>query len=200
MNNETPRDILNHFYKKNNLGEDGAIDDSNVRIEMSPNFHFYYPNFSARRKAVLKHDIHHLLTGYSTSLKGECEICAWEIGSGCKKYWAAFVLDTGGIMIGIPFYFSGTISAFARGRKTKNLYDDLITNEQALNTTISTLRSNLLLDKFASETKPSLIDFILFFLFSLYGLIFSIASLVLLPFIFIYSIYILFKKPKSLLH
>jgi ubiquinone biosynthesis protein Coq4 len=190
MNNQTPHEVLAKFYNDNNLGEDGGINNSSVRIDMSPHFHFYYPNFDARRKAVLKHDIHHLLTGYSTNIKGEYEISAWEIASGCKKYWAAFILDTSGLMLGIAFYFWGTLKAFSRGRRTKNLYDDRISDQQALNTNISDLRSQLLLDKFSKETKPTFVDFILFLMFALYGLLISIASIVLLPLIIIYTIYL----------
>ncbi|MES1181167.1 MAG: hypothetical protein ABUL44_00075, partial [Flavobacterium sp.] len=131
MTDETPREALSRFYAANRLGKDGGIAHASVRIELSRKVHMYYPNFNARRKAVLKHDIHHLLTGYSTKLKGECEICAWEIGSGCKKYWGAFVLDTSGLVLGIPFYFRRTLRAFARGRKTKNLYTDFISNDEA---------------------------------------------------------------------
>ena len=197
MKNETPHDILIKFYENNNLGEGGGVNLKSVRIDMSPKFHFYYPNFDARRKAVLKHDIHHLLTGYTASITGEYEICAWEIASGCKKYWAAFILDTSGLMLGIPFYFWGTLKAFARGRRTNNLYDDKITDQQALNTNVTDLRSQLQLDIYTKDIKPSFVDFTLFFLFSIYGFIFCIASLISLPYLIIYTIYINSKNKQS---
>ena len=94
MNNTTPGEILTKFYTGNNLEPDGGQKSSRVKIELAAGFHFYIPNFNARRKALLKHDIHHLHTEYSTTLSGESEISAWEIASGCKKYWAAFFIDT----------------------------------------------------------------------------------------------------------
>lgn len=193
MNNQTPREILSKFYKDNNLDADGGQASSFVKIEMTPKFHFYFPNFDARRKAVILHDIHHLVTGYTTSLAGESEISAWEIGSGCKSYWAAFFIDTSGLMIGIPFNFFGVLKAFARGRKTKNLYHNTISVEQAMDMKVSELKKVFYLDMYEIDTKPTVLDFMLFAAFALYGVIYSILSLLLLPFIVLYSIYIFFK-------
>ena len=190
MNNETPRGILTKFYTDNNFGEDGGVSKPSVRIEMGTMLHIYFPNFDARRKAVLKHDMHHLLTGYTTALTGECEISAWEIASGCKKYWAAFLLDTSGLMLGIPFYFWGTLKAFARGRKTRNLYADQFPNEQALDMKIDDLRSRLYLDKYPKDTKPTFADFVLFIIFVLFGSLYSIILLIFLPFVILYTVYV----------
>ncbi|RTY94987.1 hypothetical protein [Flavobacterium sp. GT3R68] len=101
-------------------------------MELTPNFHFYFPSFNARRKAVIEHDIHHLLTGYETTISGESQISAWEIAAGCKRYWAAFLIDTSGLMLGIATNFSTVLSAFARGRQTKNLYHDTFSTDEAL--------------------------------------------------------------------
>ena len=194
MNNQTPREILTQFYKDNGFGMDGGVSSKSVKIEITKNFHFWYPNFEARNKAVLKHDIHHLLTGYSTKLTGEGEISAWEIGTGCKKYWAAFLLDTSGFSLGTPIYFWGILKAFARGRRTKSLYHDLFTNEEALDMKISDLQSALLLDKYGKDTKPNFIDCVLFVLLGLFALVYSLSALVLLPFIIVYSIYIALRS------
>jgi hypothetical protein len=192
---KTPREILSQFYSDNNLDADGGQSSSFVKIELTPKFHFYFPNFDARRKAVVLHDIHHLLTGYTTTLSGESEISAWEIASGCKSYWAAFLIDASGLMIGIPFNFMGVLKAFSRGRKTKNLYHQLISIDDALDMKISELRKHFYLDKYPKDTKPSFMDFMLFSAFALFVfLIYSIGSLVLLPIIVLYSIYILLKN------
>jgi ubiquinone biosynthesis protein Coq4 len=193
MNDQTPGEVLSKFYAENNLDQDGGQSSSSVRIEVNSRLHFYFPNFDARRKAVIKHDIHHLLTGYSTNVSGESEISAWEIGSGCKKYWAAFLIDTSGVMMGIPFNLWNVIKAFSRGRRTRNLYNDSISTEKALDMKISKLREHLLLDKVLMDTKPNLADLVLFGAFTLFGALYSIVSLPLLPFVIIYSIYIRVK-------
>lgn len=190
MGDKTLRELLPEFYKENNLGMEGGNNSASVRIEMTKNFVLYFPNFTARKKAVLKHDIHHLVTNYPSTFTGETEISAWEIASGCKKYWAAWVLDMSGMMTGILFNFWGVLKAFARGRRTKNLYYDIISTEQALDMELSGLKKVLWLDKYPKNIKPSLIDFILFVVLALFGIIYSILSLVLLPFIIIYTIYV----------
>jgi hypothetical protein len=187
---QTPRELLQQFYIDNNLGLDGGQKSSSVKIELTPNFNFYFPNFDARREAVIKHDIHHLLTGYDTSIIGESEISTWEIASGCKKYWAAFLIDTSGVMVGLPFSFPRVFKAFARGRRTKNLYHDIFSNETALDMKISELREVLNLNHNPKNIAPNLTDVILFTLFVFYGAIYSILLLVTLPLLLLYSIYI----------
>jgi len=187
----TPREILSKFYSDNNLPSDGGQSSGCVEIKLSRNFRLYFPNFNARRKAVLKHDIHHLLTGYDTTVSGESEISAWEIASGCKNYWAAFLLDTSGFMLGFLVNYFGILKAFARGRRTKNLYYDMFSNEQALDMQVCELRNQLLLDKYTKNTKPTFTDFIQFSLLTAFGILFSILSWVLIPYIIVYTIYIM---------
>jgi ubiquinone biosynthesis protein Coq4 len=193
MDNQTPREILSKFYTDNHLEKDGGQSSSFVKIDITPKFHFYFPNFNARKKAVIKHDIHHLLTNYETTVSGESEISAWEIASGCKNYWTAFFIDTSGVMLGISFNFWGVLKAFSRGRQTKNLYHDQFSTDQALDMQINDLRKHLYLDKYTKDSKPTFIDFILFLTFALFGSIYSILLLPLLPFIILYTIYIELK-------
>ena len=189
MDDRTPREILSKFYTDNNLDQDGGQSSSSVKIELTTKLHFYFPNFNARRKAVIKHDIHHLLTTYKTTLAGESEISAWEIASGCKNYWAAFLINTSGVMLGISINFWGVLKAFSRGRRTKNLYHHQFSNDEALDMKISDLRRHFYLGKYTKDTKPTLIDFILFSLFALFGVIYSIILLPLFPYIIFYTIY-----------
>lgn len=80
-----------------------------------------YPNISARRRAVRYHDLHHVVTGYATDLRGEVQISAWEIRSGCKDYWVAWILGLSGLLT-VFKWPRETVHAFARGRRSKNLY------------------------------------------------------------------------------
>ncbi len=198
MEEKTPREILEQFYKDNHLELDGGQRSSSVRIEMSKKIYFYFPNFDARRKALIKHDIHHLVTGYSaSSLAGESEISAWEIASGCRKYWAAFLIDTSGFMLGIPLNFRNLLKAFARGRRTKCLYHDTLSNDEALDMKMDALRSYLLLDQHPKDCRPTLVDFLLFSLFAFWGLLVSTLSIVLIPFLVFYTIYMTFSSKKQ---
>jgi hypothetical protein len=188
-NDQTPGELLSKFYSDNGLEPDGGQSSSSVKIEMASWLHFYIPNFDARRKAVIRHDIHHLVTGYSTDISGESEISAWEIASGCRNYPAAFFINTSGLMMGIPLNLKGVLKAFARGRRTKNLYHASLSAEEAMNMKVSELKELLLLNEHRIDTKPRITDFLLLAGFALYGAVFSILSFVLLPFVIVYSVY-----------
>lgn len=194
MNSKTPKELLDSFYKDNNLGWDGGQSSPYVKIELTKKIFIYFPNFDARRKAVTKHDIHHLVTGYSaSSLIGESEISAWEIASGCKKYWTAFFIDISGVIIGAPLSFWSVLKAFTRGRRTKNLYHDFLSNEEALNTNLNELQTKLLLDKHSIDSKSNILDFLLFVLFLVFGTIYSLLILPLFPLIIVYTFYVILK-------
>jgi hypothetical protein len=190
MSDKTLREMLPDFYKQYNLGAEGGNNSSSVKIEITKNFALYIPNFAARKKAVLKHDIHHIVTNYPSTFIGETEIGAWEIASGCKSYWVAWMLDMSGMMTGILFNFLGVLKAFARGRRTKNLYYNIISNDKALDMKPGELQKILSLDKYSKNTKPSFSDFIVFGAWAFIGAIYSFFSLIFLPLIIIYTIYI----------
>ncbi len=187
------RDLLPEFYRQYDLGDDGGQSNPFVRIEFTKKFSLYIPNFKARKKAVLKHDIHHIVTGYKSTFKGETEIGAWEIGSGCKNYWIAWMLDMSGMMSGFLFNLPGVLKAFARGRRTKNLYYHIISDEEALDMTVDEIREILLLNKYSENTKPGFFDIIIFLGNAFLGLIYSILSILFLPVILGYTLYVILK-------
>lgn len=194
MSDPTPRDLLHSFYMENDFGMDGGMSSSSVKILLTPKIHIYFPNFKARRKAVVKHDIHHLLTGYNTDLKGESEISAWEIGSGCKKYWAAFLLDTSGLMLGLLINFKGVSQAFSRGRKTHSLYGDFHSDEKVMDMKISDLQEKLLLNIIPKQVTPSLYDYFVLILFLVFGLFYTVVVLTFFPLLILYTFFVDGKK------
>jgi hypothetical protein len=48
------------------------------------------PSTAGRRRAIPLHDLHHVATGYDTSLIGEAEVGAWELAAGCHDHHAAW--------------------------------------------------------------------------------------------------------------
>ena len=101
---------------------------------------------AAVQKAALHpvrlHDLHHVATGYDTSFLGETEIAAWELGSGCAKYAGAWVMNVGAAASGILLAPRRTWRAFARGRRSTNLYQ-LGFDEAWLDETVEQLRRRL---------------------------------------------------------
>jgi hypothetical protein len=79
-------------------------------------------NSRGRRRAVRFHDLHHVLTGYRTTFRGECEIGGWELSSGCADHWAAWFLNLGVFGAGMLCAPLDVWRAFQRGRDSGNLY------------------------------------------------------------------------------
>ena len=134
------REARNHFFDESGFSED-QYSDRFVRLKFGP-IPFLFPNTSARQRAVKVHDLHHVLTEYGTNWKGESEISAWELGSGCKDYIAAWVLNGLGLMMGMVIAPQRVVTAFLRGRRTGNLYGREL-SEDLLDEPIGVLRTSL---------------------------------------------------------
>jgi ubiquinone biosynthesis protein Coq4 len=91
---------------------------------------------------VWRHDLHQIATGYGTSLIGETEIGAWELGSGCGRYYVAWVLNAAAVAIGLFIAPRRVWRAFTRGRQSGSLYK-LNVDERCLEDTVGALRRSL---------------------------------------------------------
>lgn len=103
-----------------------------------------FPNTAGRMRAVRLHDLHHVLTGYETSWTGEAEIGAWEIATGCGRFFAAWVLNVGAFLVGLCIAPRSVFRAFVRGRHSENLYHTVREYSDALlEGTVGELRARL---------------------------------------------------------
>jgi hypothetical protein len=119
---ETLRAARARYFRDNAFGDDGGYTAKWVKLQLGP-VPFAFPNSAARVRAVKFHDLHHVVTGYATDVVGEAEIGAWEIGSGCAGFVAAWVLNLYAMVLGFLFGAPGAVwRAFLRGRRTRNLY------------------------------------------------------------------------------
>ena len=84
----------------------------------------WLPNSPGRTRALPYHDLHHVLTAYPTSWRGEVEIAAWELASGCRDYLTVWVINLGALAIGLVLAPTSAFRAFVRGRHSDNLYGD----------------------------------------------------------------------------
>lgn len=134
----TMREARDQYFKANNFGENGGYDDAWVDFHLGP-IPCPFPNTKSRIRAVKVHDLHHILTGYRTDTIGELEIAAWELGAGCKDYFAAWFLNLGGMAAGMLSAPVRTFRAFVRGRRTQSLYGrDL---DELLRLTVAEMRA-----------------------------------------------------------
>ena len=78
------------------------------------------------------HDLHHIATGYATSLLGEAEISAWEFASGgVGKYPIAVFYLSAAVLMGLFIDPRAVFRAYRQGRSCRNLFrrdftDDLL--------------------------------------------------------------------------
>jgi hypothetical protein len=117
----TLKEARARYFRENGFAEDGGDAARWVRIKLGP-VPLSFPNTKGRRAALLPHDLHHVATGYATTLVGEAEIGAWELASGCRHFYAAWVLNAGAAVIGLFLAPRKVVEAFRRGRRCTNLY------------------------------------------------------------------------------
>jgi len=104
---------------------------------------FTIPNTEAHRRAIMRHDLHHVATGFGTDLRGEAEISAWELArgiGGVGAYVTAIVWSV--VLAGAaiaPLRMRRAVRA-ANGRGSLFQVDDY---EGLLDLTIGELRARL---------------------------------------------------------
>lgn len=118
---ETMLAARDRYFLANDFGADGGYSDKWVDLKVGP-LHLPFPNTAARVKAVGVHDLHHLVTGYQTDLRGEAEISAWELGAGCKRLAVAWFLDLAAMPMGAVLAPKRLFKAYVRGRRSDTLY------------------------------------------------------------------------------
>ncbi len=134
-----------NYFAANHFPADGGYSKRWVRIELGP-IALAFPNTAPRVRAVRFHDLHHVATGYETDLRGEAEIGAWEIASGCADHLAAWVLNLWAMWIGLLFWPRAIFRAFTRGRRSRNLYRASY-DDRLLSTSVGETRHQLQLDQ-----------------------------------------------------
>ena len=101
-------------------------------------------NSKSRVRSVRLHDLHHVATGYDTDVLGEGEIGAFELAAGCADHFAAWYLNLNALAIALPLGPRRLLRAFARGRRSRCLYDREW-DEALLDETVGELRRRLAL-------------------------------------------------------
>ena len=168
------RDARTEFFRAAGLPSDGGYSARSVHFRIGF-LSFALPNSAARREAVPLHDLHHLATGYDTSWRGEAEIAAWELASGCSSYRAAWLLNLLAFPLGLMIAPLRTWRAFQRGRASGNLYDSQW-DEGWLDASLGSLRARLLRD--AGTRSSGAGDVLLFLVCALPG-VFGLVAIIL---------------------
>jgi hypothetical protein len=138
-------DARRAYFDANAFGADGGYAKHWVKVKLGP-LPIWFPNSPGRVRAVRYHDLHHVATGYETDWVGEGEIGAWEVASGCRGFFAAWVLNLLAMALGSVLSFERLFCAFVRGRYSRNLYGDAF-DDALLATSVGALRHRLGLDQ-----------------------------------------------------
>ncbi|HVU00850.1 MAG TPA: hypothetical protein VHE30_03830 [Polyangiaceae bacterium] len=169
----TLKSALATYFEENGFGPDGGYSSNWVDFMLGP-IPFPFPNTPARKRAVRYHDLHHLLTGYRTDVRGEFEISAWEIGSGCRDFVAAWQLNLSGMAGGVFLCPRRTFRAFLRGRRSENFYGRSY-DDALLATRVAEARTELGVDR--PLPPPTVLDVLLFVAAAASGLVLGLAFL-----------------------
>ena len=110
--------LLQYFADQGIKSRNGWYQDNWYRIGKVP----VYPMWGLKKSLVL-HDVHHLITGYDISVRGELQLAGWELGSGgCAQHIFFWIDRLFFALLGLVFLPANTLRAFRRGRKQRNLY------------------------------------------------------------------------------
>lgn len=143
---QTLESARRQYFECNGFGPDGGYSDAWVKVKLGP-LPFPFPNTPARVRAVRYHDLHHIVTGYPTTLQGEMEIGAWELATGCRSFPAAWHLNMAALGGGVFVAPLRVLRAHARGRRSRNLYNRTF-DATLLGTRVGVARAELgLLDR-----------------------------------------------------
>jgi ubiquinone biosynthesis protein Coq4 len=84
-----------------------------------------FPDFAWRRLALQAHDLHHAMTGYPMTLRGEFQIAAWEFAAGRYPHWGATLFCAPLVLLGLIWSPAAMVRAWRRGRQSRSLYHAL---------------------------------------------------------------------------
>jgi hypothetical protein len=131
------------YFSANGIPLDGGIHDKWARYKIGPFSLIGFPNFPHRMDAILLHDLHHIALNLDTSALGEGLIAAWELGSGCGRYWISWCMEPQALWWGILMAPRKTFTLFILGRKSRNFFHEPVP-ANFLDLTVGQLRRQLL--------------------------------------------------------
>jgi hypothetical protein len=137
----TVAETLAEFRRANGLTDDEAARSwwtcrvGPVRIRL--------PNFGWRRRAILAHDVHHVLTGIPCGMRGEFQMAAWEFGAGPMPHWGAVLFCVPLVVLGLFWSPRRIVQAYRVGRSSRSLHGSKAI-DSLLATPLHVARANLI--------------------------------------------------------
>ena len=123
----TAEDALNEHFVKTGIYADGCTRSdwypgNLVSLKIAGQSLQIFP-ILRRDGPIVLHDLHHMITGFPPTWRGEAELAAWEIGSGGCRWHILYWLDRlTFLLVGLLAAPVAVWRAFARGRQSRNLF------------------------------------------------------------------------------
>lgn len=144
------------YYELNGLPHDGGVKDKWAKYKIGPFLFTAFPNFQLRNEAIRRHDVHHIINNLDTSSLGEGLIAAWELGTGCGKFWISWCMESQGLWWGILYAPKRTWNLFLLGRHSRSFFTENFSAD-VLAKSVGQLRQELLSnDKISAKFSDSL--------------------------------------------
>lgn len=173
------------LYFRLNFGGDGGYDERWIKVKVW-RIPIWLPNTAGRVRAVKLHDLHHVLTEYPTTWRGEAEISSWEVGAGgLKRHYAGWLLDLMNMAQGLVVNPRGVYRGFMRGRRSENLFA-MEFSDELLNEHVGEFRQRLRLnDPSVAPTRRDRAAFMIWILASVLTYLVAV-SLPLVPILLLF--------------
>jgi hypothetical protein len=178
------REARANYFLSNGIPLDGGIHDKWARYKMGPFTLIGFPNFQQRMEAILCHDLHHIILNLDASSLGEGLIAAWELGSGCGRYWISWCMEPQALWWGILMAPRKTFSFFILGRGSRNFFHKAVP-ANFLNLPVGDLRKELLPEN-QNSLRTNFGDVLLFAAMAILG-IFMI--FIFIPIFFFFTVF-----------
>jgi hypothetical protein len=123
----TLREAQTQFLTANGLPADGGEQARTWNCRIGP-IALTLPNFEWRKRAIVRHDLHHVITGYECGIVGEFEMAAWEFAAGRFDHLCATAFCLPLVTMGAVVAPRRTFAAFVRGRESETLYGSPISD------------------------------------------------------------------------
>jgi hypothetical protein len=105
---------------------------------------FPFPNIGGLGRALPFHDLHHVALGYGTDLRGEFEICAWELRANARNApWFVRFVIVEFFVLGLLTSPRRTLAAWRAARGCRTLFAQRLAYDALLDMTVGELRAHL---------------------------------------------------------
>lgn len=185
------------YFRRSGFSSDGGYSDRWIKVKVW-RIPIWLPNTAGRVRAVKLHDLHHVLTEYQTTWRGEAEISAWELGSGgLNRFWAGWWLDLMNVAQGLLVNPGGVFRGFMRGRQSRNLFDREF-DDGMLEELVGEYRHSLRLEK--KPGPPTFRDYVMFVFWTMMGIVTYMVSVILPIASFMLIAYLIFARLFGLIY